>query len=144
MVGQTPEQTKLGDLMLAKAHGKPSYNRSPSRAKMLGDHELHVSRAALAAAAAVDGRSDLYSLGALMYALLTGRPPLEGKNLIETMTRIRLAEPIRPKLLQVAIPDRLEEMVLRLLAKLPDDRYASATALLKDLERWLAVSRVVL
>ncbi len=92
----------------------------------------------------VDGRSDLYSLGALMYALLAGRPPFEGRNLIETMTKIRQAEPDRPKKFQPAIPDQFEAMVLKLLAKRPDDRYPSAVALLKEMERVAQVQNVEL
>ena len=52
-----------------------------------------------------------------MYALLTGRPPLEGKTAVETMIKIRQDVPIKPKKFQLAIPDRFEGVILQLLAK---------------------------
>ena len=54
---------------------------------------------------------------------------------IETMTKIRQAEPVKPKKFQLAIPDLLEGVTLKLLAKWPEDRFATATALLKELQR---------
>jgi serine/threonine protein kinase len=83
----------------------------------------------------VDGRSDLYSLGALVYALLTGRPPFLGETLADTVVKIRHAEPDPPKKYQMAVPDALQGIVLQLLAKRPENRYPTATQLLKDLER---------
>jgi serine/threonine protein kinase len=83
----------------------------------------------------LDGRSDLYGLGATVYALLTGRPPFEGGALIEQVTRIRQTEPVKPTRYQMSIPHPFESAVLKLLAKRPEDRYQTAAALVKDLER---------
>jgi eukaryotic-like serine/threonine-protein kinase len=83
----------------------------------------------------VDGRSDLYSLGALAYAMMTGRPPFEGNSLVETILKIRTGVPDKPKQFQMSIPDRFQAVVLKLLAKRPDERFQTAGELLKELER---------
>jgi hypothetical protein len=70
-----------------------------------------------------------------VYAVLTGRPPFEGPTPGETLVKIRGAELVRPKKHQLAIPDLFEGVVVRLLARRPDDRYPTATALLADLEK---------
>src|SRR5947209_17363304 len=84
---------------------------------------------------AVDGRSDLYSLGATIYALPTGPPPFDAGSIPETIMQIRNAEPVSPKKFQLSIPDMLEGIILRTLAKRPDDRFQSAAELLGELER---------
>src|SRR5262249_23544117 len=82
-----------------------------------------------------DGRSDLYGLGATLYALLTGRSPFEGATLVEKITKIRQHDPERPTKYQLSIPPAFEKVVLKLLAKRPEDRYQSADDVLKELER---------
>ena len=83
----------------------------------------------------VDGRSDLYGLGATLYALLTGRSPFGGGSLPEVVTQIRTAQPEPPKRFQMSIPDMFQGTVLKLLAKRPEERFQTATELLADLER---------
>jgi serine/threonine protein kinase len=83
----------------------------------------------------IDGRSDVYSLGATVYALLTGRPPFIGDSLTDTVRKIRQADPEKPKKYQLSIPDQFEGVVLKMLAKRPEDRYQNAAELLKELER---------
>jgi serine/threonine-protein kinase len=83
----------------------------------------------------VDARGDLYGLGATVYALLTGRPPGEGKTLIERVTRIRQVTPEKPTKYQMAIPGMFEGVVMKLLAKEPKDRYQTAAELVTELER---------
>ena len=63
------------------------------------------------------------------------RVPCEGINTKETIQKIRAVMPEKPKKFQLSIPDLFEGAVLKMLAKRPDERYASATALLEDLER---------
>jgi serine/threonine-protein kinase len=71
----------------------------------------------------------------VVYALLTGRPPFTGQTFAEQITKIRQAEPEPPKKYQISVPDSLQGIVLQLLAKRPEDRYPTATELLRDLER---------
>ena len=83
----------------------------------------------------LDARSDLYGLGATIYALLTGRPPFEGGTLIEQITKIRQHEPVKPTKYQMSVPSMFEGVVLKLLAKRPEDRYQTASEFLKELAR---------
>jgi len=81
-----------------------------------------------------DDLSDLYSLGAVLYALLTGRPPFFGPTPQETGRMIHDTEPIPPSKSQPRTPPELEKIVLRLLAKRPEDRYPTPAELVADLE----------
>lgn len=134
MVGKTPDTTKLGDLMLAKAQEGGLAEQITKPGEILGDVR-YMSPERTGDAKKADARSDLYSLGALMYAMLTGRPPFEGSNLIDTLTLIRQADPIRPKKYQLGIPDSFEGVVLKLLAKAPAARYPDAAGLIKEMDR---------
>jgi serine/threonine protein kinase len=81
----------------------------------------------------VDGRADLYSLGCTLYYLLTGRPPYQGKNVVEKL-KAHMQAPI-PSLraARAEVPEDLERAYQRLLAKAPEARYASALDLLEEL-----------
>jgi len=80
--------------------------------------------------------SDVYSLGAILYHLLTGRPPFLADGVEETLNRLMNTEPVAPRLLNPAIPRELETICLKCLEKKPRQRYATAEALAEDLERW--------
>jgi serine/threonine-protein kinase len=125
---------KLGDLMLAKALEGTLAKPVTQPGQLVGEL-VYLSPERTRTDAAVDCRSDLYSLGATVYALLTGRPPFEGDSLPEVISKIRQAEPVKPKQFQMSIADRFQDCVMTLLAKRPEDRYPSATQLLVDLDR---------
>ncbi len=125
---------KLSDLMLAKALAGSLARQITQPGQLVGDVS-YMSPERTRNEAEVDGRSDIYSLGATVYALLTGRPPFEGDSLPELIANIRQAEPEKPKKYQLSIPDMFEGLVLRMLAKRPGDRYQTPADLLKDLER---------
>jgi eukaryotic-like serine/threonine-protein kinase len=85
----------------------------------------------------IDVLTDVYSLGATLYELLTLRPPHDGRSTAELIGQIRDKEPISPRKLDARLPRDLETIVLKAMAKRPMDRYASAGDLADDLERFL-------
>jgi pSer/pThr/pTyr-binding forkhead associated (FHA) protein len=130
----TDKIVKLGDLMLAKALEGSLAQPITRPGELLGAVE-YMSPERTRGTTDVDHRSDLYGLGATIYALLTGRPPFEGSTLIEKITKIRQHEPVKPTKFQMSIPSGFEGVVLKLLAKRPEDRYQTATDMLRELER---------
>jgi serine/threonine protein kinase len=124
----------LGDLMLAKALEGSLAQHVTKPGELLGD-VAYMAPERTRDTGEIDGRADLYGLGATVYAVLTGRPPFTGDVLADVILKIRNAEPEKPKKYQLSIPDMFQGAVLKLLAKRPQERYQTAGELLKDLER---------
>ncbi len=85
----------------------------------------------------VDHRSDVYSLGATLYELLTLRPLLDGADRHELLRQIADDDPRPPRVWDRGIPEELETIVLKAIRKEPSERYASACELADDLQRYL-------
>jgi serine/threonine protein kinase len=83
-------------------------------------------------------RSDVYSLGATLYCLLTGRPPLAGNDIGEVLRKVQRGEFVRPRQLDPSLDPSLEAVCLKAMAMNPQDRYATCRALADDIERWIA------
>ncbi|HVS17973.1 MAG TPA: serine/threonine-protein kinase, partial [Planctomycetota bacterium] len=86
----------------------------------------------------IDRRSDVFSLGVLLYELLTLERPFTGVTPIEVITRIAAREPRRPSEVAPGLAPELDVIVAKALEKRPGDRYPSALELARDLRRWLA------
>jgi serine/threonine-protein kinase len=83
----------------------------------------------------VDGRADLYALGATVYFMLTGHPPFYSRTVPELLRQINTLAPEPPKKYQLSIPNLFEGAMMRLLARWPEERYQTAGELLADLAR---------
>ena len=134
MIRTEDRVVKLGDLMLAKALEGTQAEKITRAGELVGQLE-YLSPEETASNSHIDTRSDIYHLGAAVYAVLTGRPPFEGRSPVETIMKIQTEEPEKPTKFHLSIPPMLEGVILRMLAKRPEDRYATPTHLVKDLER---------
>jgi eukaryotic-like serine/threonine-protein kinase len=86
----------------------------------------------------IDRRSDVYGLGAILYEILTGKPPFSGSDTDDVLRKVREEEPARPRQVCPSAPPALEAICLKALEKRPDDRYQSVTEMTDDVKRWLA------
>jgi hypothetical protein len=86
--------------------------------------------------------TDVFTLGAMLYEMLTGRPPFPGSTLMEVLDRIRGQEPVPVRKLRSEVPQALETVCEKCLQKEPSRRYASAGALAEDLRRALRGERI--
>lgn len=122
----------LGDFMLAKAMEGTLAQQLTSPGQILGDIP-YLAPEHTKADATVDTRSDLYGLGATCYALLTGRAPVEGDTITELIANSREKLPDPPKKFQLSVNEMFQDVVLKLLAKNPDHRFATPSDVLQEL-----------
>jgi WD40 repeat protein/serine/threonine protein kinase len=126
---------KITDFGLAKILGEDSARTRSGQ--VLGTPSYMAPEQAAGRGSEIGPRTDVYALGAILYELLTGRPPFKGATALETLDQLRAREPVSPSGLQPGLPPDLETICLRCLQKLPGQRYASAQDLADDLRRFL-------
>lgn len=107
--------------------GTPSY-MAPEQIQYHQDHDLRLS--------------DIYSLGAVFYYLLVGRPPFVGPTNFDIMLQLKDRQPVRPSRLNRKVDRELDTICLRAMEKIPSERYMTAAEFGRDLERWINGSAV--
>jgi serine/threonine protein kinase len=125
---------KLGDLKLAMVCDAPVATPA-TRPKELVGNVTYMAPERTRGDADIDTRTDIYSLGATLYTVLTGKPPFEGKTLVDLVARIRQDDPVPPKKFQDSIPDEFQDAVEKMLAKRPESRYQTAAHVVRALDR---------
>jgi serine/threonine-protein kinase len=118
-----PSSSASAETLPGSALGTPAY-MSPEQAS--GDLDR------------VGPRSDVYSLGATLYCLLTGKPPYEGDDVGEILRRVQKGEFERPRAVDSSLDKALEAVCLKAMANSREDRYPSCRALAEDVDRWMA------
>ncbi len=133
-------QPHVSDFGLAKWSGDQSLLTNPG--VVLGTPAYMSPEQARGDSHLVDRRSDVYSLGVLLYELLTGKPPFEGNSTL-LLHQIQSQDPRAPRSHDRSIPLDLETICLKCLAKSPAERYSTAQELTEDLQRFLASEPII-
>jgi serine/threonine protein kinase len=131
---QTCRHVKITDFGLAKRLDQQGLTRT---GEVLGTPSYMAPEQASGQLLDVGPATDVYALGAILYELLTGRPPFKAATSFDTIVQVVSEEPVPVRLLQPSVPRDLETICLKCLQKEPSKRYASANHLAEDLERYL-------
>jgi tRNA A-37 threonylcarbamoyl transferase component Bud32 len=128
-------EPRLTDFGLAKV-GRADQNLSVT-GQVLGTPAYMAPEQAAGKVHEVGTAADVYAIGAVLYDVLTGRPPFQGDSAAVTLQKVLTEEPSRPRKLNASIPHDLETICLKCLEKDPAKRYPTAQALADDLHRYL-------
>jgi eukaryotic-like serine/threonine-protein kinase len=132
---------KITDFGLAKCDGgdgeMPGLRGHTVTGDLLGTPNYMAPEQAMVPRQPVGPAADVYALGAILYELLTGRPPFTGETPLATVLQVLNNEPVSVNSLQPSVPRDLETICLKCLRKEPRQRYGSALELAEDLQRFL-------
>ena len=131
---------KVTDFGMAKSLEQGDSGLTAERAQVLGTPSYIAPEQASGRPEEVTPAVDIYGLGAILYEMLTGRPPFKGATALSTLEQVMSQEPVAPSRFQRQIPRDLETICLKCLEKQPSKRYATAEALAEDLGRFLSRS----
>jgi serine/threonine protein kinase len=132
LIESASEMTRLADVMPEKVLDAPRPGED-ARERQLAEAPFRAPEETLDAGS-VDHRASLYTVGAVAYALLTGKPPYAGVSVVAIATQARDGKVVRPTKLAPDTPAPFEAAVLKLLAGRPDERYQIAADLLEVVE----------
>jgi predicted Ser/Thr protein kinase len=132
---------KITDFGLAKRLDRGSQHTQSG--SILGTPQYMAPEQAGGSSRNIGPAADIYSLGAILYELLTGRPPFQGEHFLDTLDQVRWQVPVPPRRLQPGVPRDLEAICLKCLEKERTRRYATAADLAEDLGRFLKGERTV-
>ena len=135
LVDSATDQPRVTDFGLAKR--LEAETELTLSGQMLGSPNYMSPEQATAKRGTVGKRSDVYSLGAILYHLLTGRPPFQGETLTDVLHQLADNDPLAPHLLNPRVPPDLETICVKCLEKEPARRYQSAQELADELDRFL-------
>lgn len=133
LVRFSDKHIKLNDFLLSKALEGSKLHAASMKAKLLAEMG-YLAPEQTDPGAFVDHLADIYGLGALMYARMTCQPPFKGKTPEETLAMIRKAKLHPPSEHQEAIPEELDNVVMKMLARRQEDRYSRITDVVAELE----------
>lgn len=126
---------KLNDALFARLLQKSQLHQLRLDAKLEAEVPYLSPEQADGGTSFVDHLCDLYSLGAVLYALVTGHPPYQGRTFEETLELIRGGDLTRPRKLQRSLPREFDWVIVKMLARRQEERYQSPTELIAELNR---------
>jgi serine/threonine-protein kinase len=134
-------EVKVADFGIARAISDSSDQNLTKTGSVMGTATYFSPEQARGAN--VDPRSDVYSLGCVLYEMIIGRPPFSGENAVAIAYKHVQEAPVAPRRIDPAIPETLEAIILKTLAKNPANRYPSAQDMRADLRRYLEGARIM-
>jgi serine/threonine protein kinase len=136
-------QAMIADFGLAKTLALSEDDVNPTaEGVVLGTPSFMAPEQAAGKAKDVGPAADIYSMGGILYQLLTGRPPFQGASVFEILSQVATKQVFPPRSLNPAVDRELSAICLKCLEKEPHERYNSAQQLAEDLDRWLQGQRI--